>query len=304
MRKRVTVTYRIPLPVSPGRFCREENAGGAGSMTALNKCGEPGPESLSGKDGPLRVVYLTDLHDKCRPAEAEQLFAAIARCRPECILCGGDMIVSRPGHPVRNVICLLSRLASLCPVYYAPGNHELRIRRWPRSYPDPETGSPCLYRRYRRELEQAGIVFLENDDVRLTRRGLPVRICGLDLPRRYYRRFGGPVLRAGEIRQIFGSPDPAEYTILLAHTPRMMQAYMDWGADLTLCGHYHGGIMRFGSHRGLASPDFRLFPGNAYGLFQEGDRRVIVSAGCGEHTIPLRIHNPREIVCCAIGQQT
>ena len=65
---------------------------------------------------------------------------------------------------------------------------------------------------------------------------------------------------------------------------------------MTLCGHYHGGMVRFGRHHGLISPDFRLFPGNAYGLFRRGKSNVLVSSGCREHTIPLRIHNPREIV--------
>ena len=64
---------------------------------------------------------------------------------------------------------------------------------------------------------------------------------------------------------------------------------------MTLCGHYHGGVWRFGKHRGLISPDFRLFP-RAHGLFRKDGRNVIISAGLGEHTIPVRIHNPRELV--------
>ena len=279
MRKRQTAAYQIALPAALSGKLQE----------------------MPGAAHELSIVYLTDLHDECRPEEAEQIIRAAEDCRPDLILCGGDMIVSRPGHPVCRVAELLGRLAAAYPVYYAPGNHEYRIRTWPSAFPDPETGEPCLYRRYRSRLEAEGVIFLENDDAKLTLRGIPLRICGLDLARRYYRRLGGPMLSAAEIRQVFGMPDPEEYTILLAHTPRMMAAYQEWGADLTLCGHYHGGIMRFGEHRGLISPDLRLFPGNAYGRFQTGEKQVIVSAGCGEHTIPLRIHNPREIVWCRIG---
>ena len=287
MRKRITTTYRIALPPSL-------------EMDMQGNRQDPQDPQYGERLEPLRMVFLTDLHDKCRPEEAEQIIRAIEECRPDLILCGGDMILSLPEHPVSRVIGLLSRLAAAYPLYYALGNHECRIRTWPGYFPDPDTGEPCLYRRYRRRLEEAGVVFLENDDVKTVVKDVPLRICGLNLSRRYYRRLGGPMLSADAIRKVFGDPDPQEYTVLLAHTPRMMRAYQEWGADLTLCGHYHGGIMRLGKHRGLISPDLRLLPDNAYGLFKTGDKQVIVSAGCGAHTIPLRICNPREIVCCEL----
>ena len=157
-----------------------------------------------------------------------------------------------------------------------------------------------MYDVYREQLTEAGVVWLENQDVHVTAGGIPFRICGLDLKGKYYGRLRVPHLPAGEIRDHFGEPDPSECTILLAHTPRMMKTYQDWGADITFCGHYHGGVMRIGKNRGLISPDLRVFPGNAYGIFPNQGKYVIVSSGCGEHTIPLRIRNPREIVCCTV----
>ena len=32
------------------------------------------------------------------------------------------------------------------------------------------------------------------------------------------------------------------------------------------------------------------------GHFRKGRKHMIVSAGLGEHTIPVRLHNPRELV--------
>ena len=246
------------------------------------------------------MVFLTDLHDSCGPGEAGQLLAAVKACRPDLILCGGDMIISRDDHLPEETARVLIRLAELAPFYYASGNHEARLRRiWETASPK-ERQRKRAYLRYRRMLEKAGVVFLENADERLQIRGVTIRVCGLDPDMKYYRRLRGPQLSAGEIREVFGDPDPQEFTVLLAHTPRMMPAYMDWGADLTLCGHYHGGVMRIGKHRGLVSPDLRLLPGNAYGLFRKDRKNIIVSSGCGEHTIPVRIGNPREIVCCRL----
>ena len=48
--------------------------------------------------------------------------------------------------------------------------------------------------------------------------------------------------------------------------------------------------------RQVVSPDFTLFPKYGYGMYRRGDSSLIVSAGMGEHTIPVRICNPRELV--------
>ena len=73
----------------------------------------------------------------------------------------------------------------------------------------------------------------------------------------------------------------------------------NFGADVTLSGHYHGGVVGFGN-RGLVSPDFRLFPKNCHGCCEKDGHYRIVSAGCGEHTISVRLHNPRELVVLEI----
>ena len=48
------------------------------------------------------------------------------------------------------------------------------------------------------------------------------------------------------------------YHILLAHNPEFAETYFDYGADLTLSGHVHGGIFRIGKH-GLLSPYVSFF---------------------------------------------
>ena len=73
---------------------------------------------------------------------------------------------------------------------------------------------------------------------------------------------------------------------------RDLRAY----ADLILSGHYHGGVVRLSEHYGLSSPQYLFLPPFCCGDFHKGDQHMIVSAGLGEHTIPLRIHNPRELL--------
>ena len=54
--------------------------------------------------------------------------------------------------------------------------------------------------------------------------------------------------------------------------------------------------MQLKDNKGLISPDPSLFPHIAYGCVQRKGKTAIVSAGMGEHTIPFRIKDPREIV--------
>ena len=56
-----------------------------------------------------------------------------------------------------------------------------------------------------------------------------------------------------------------------------------------------------GKRRGLITPDYRLLASECCGIRNRGDSSMIVSAGAGEHTVPVRIHNPREITLLEIA---
>lgn len=99
-----------------------------------------------------------------------------------------------------------------------------------------------------------------------------------------------------ELDELLGRPSKEKFEILLAHTPKYAETYVKWGGDLIFSGHYHGGMMRLPFLGGVISPDFRLFPKYSKGQFTFGEQHLIVGAGLGEHTIPLRIWNPRELV--------
>lgn len=98
------------------------------------------------------------------------------------------------------------------------------------------------------------------------------------------------------MEQLIGDRDEQAVNILLAHNPRYGDAYFGWGADLILSGHYHGGVLRFTRCRGAISPQFELFPRYCCGDFYKKGQHMLVSGGIGEHTIPVRVHNPRELL--------
>lgn len=251
-------------------------------------------EALSA--GSFRAAFLTDLHNACGEEESARIFSALQRLSPDLVFCGGDMLIAHPGLSAAPARKFMKKLVSRYPVYAAAGNHEYRAFLYPEVY-----GS--LYLDYTEPLKEAGVRFLENADARLEVRGVPLRVIGFDAPRRYYRRFGREKMPVSELTDRFGPVRDDEVTVLLAHNPYYYRTYFSYGADLTLCGHYHGGVMHLRGSRGLISPDFRIFPENAHGMMTAGaaDRacgrvpRVFVGSGLGEHTIPFRICNPREL---------
>ena len=89
--------------------------------------------------------------------------------------------------------------------------------------------------------------------------------------------------------------DDTGYSILLAHNPLYYPAYRDWGADLTLSGHVHGGIIRIPGKGGLLSPDVTFFPKYDGGHFRENGKDLIVSRGLGNHFL-VRVMNPPELL--------
>ena len=79
------------------------------------------------------------------------------------------------------------------------------------------------------------------------------------MDRTYYNRFYRGPLPVSELTDHLGKPDPARYGILLAHHPAYRSSYASYGADLTLSGHYHGGVVGLGAHRGPCDAGFPPF---------------------------------------------
>ena len=89
---------------------------------------------------------------------------------------------------------------------------------------------------------------------------------------------------------------PEGYTILLAHNPNYFDVYADWGADLSLSGHIHGGMIRLPLIGGVLSPETLLFPKYDAGVFENGAAKMILSRGLGRGRMGIRLFNPPEVV--------
>lgn len=253
---------------------------------------------------PFSAAVLADLHNQVYHSDVRALTDAIIRENVSAVFSVGDLVVSKGSRwAYDEALELLGNLTERVPVYAVNGNHEVRMRnRFPDQYRDYDTRARAL-----------GAVMLNNAAVSLRIAGMRIGLYGLELDNGYFRRNirdsrpekepvpgrkppARHVLKADDIAGRIGMPKAEEFTILLAHHPKYFRAYSGWGADLTLSGHLHGGIIRLPGIGGLIGPDPGLFPKYDRGEYELGGKKMIVSTGLGTHTINLRINNPPELV--------
>ena len=207
------------------------------------------------------------------------------------MLIGGDLITSHGElndsviNSMRVAEELILKLVQHYPVFYSYGNHECKL-------------APEVLADYRNRLEGVGVHFVVNDHVQLKRDGETVMLHGLCLERNWFPKGRRLKYNLEDMEQKLGKLDLTKKDmchILMAHHPYYINTYEEWGADLVLSGHLHGGVARLPFIGGVIGPDFLPFPPFSGGLYERNHSKMIVSCGLGAHTIKLRFFNPPEL---------
>ena len=243
---------------------------------------------------PYRFVVLSDLHNKQFGKDNEKLVAAIKRQCPDGVFIAGDLITAKPGQKTGPAIRLLRKIAETYPVFYGQGNHEYRLELYPDVYAD-------MYDSFRKGLESCHVEPMKNCHAGLPEYGITV--YGVEIERRFYQRLKTMPMEKEYLKSLLGDPDRSRFNILIAHNPEYFKEYEEWGADLVLSGHVHGGVMRLPFLGGVISPSLRLFPQYDGGFFEGKSGRMLLSRGLGTHTLPIRIFNPGELLVVELIQE-
>lgn len=237
----------------------------------------------------IKLVVLADLHNHVYGNDNDSLIHAINEVNPDIILIAGDMMVAKPNHKMDVSISLIKQLAKRYPIYYALGNHEYRMKIYPEQYKD-------MYKTFFDAIKSNNIYVLDNTCEKIKIKNTVLNIYGVSIDKEYYQRFVKKSLPDQYMNSLLGEPDSKGYNILLAHNPNYFKEYVKWGADLTLAGHIHGGLINVPFLGGLVSPQVEFFPKYDGGLFKEKDKIMILSRGLGTHTINVRVNNKAELV--------
>lgn len=248
---------------------------------------------LAEKSGILRVAVLSDLHNCTYGKKNEKLLEAIKNERPDFILVAGDMLVGKKGASFAVAEAFMREAVRIAPVFYGNGNHEQRMKEEPEYYGD-------AYERYKHILLESGVTLLENGSGWYKWKDEKIRMTGFEISPSYYKKFSRKKLTLSEMEGEIGEADRLSFQILLAHNPMYGETYEKWGADLTVSGHLHGGIVRCPFLGGVITPQAKLFPKYYGGNYQIGEMALIVSRGLGTHTFPIRLFNTPELVMIEI----
>lgn len=240
-------------------------------------------------DGDMTIVLLSDLHGYVFGNNNDRLISAIDEIKPDIVLSAGDMFTAHSRDGIVHYeagLHVLTSLAKRYPVYAGNGNHEFYIKHFTKDYGN-------LFDRYRSYLVKAGVVTLENESIDIPDKN--VRITGLDLEHEYFRKVVKKEMEADCLEKRVGKSDKNRFQILIAHNPIYFDNYARWGADLTVSGHVHGGIIRLPFLGGVISPAIALFPKYDGGKYEQKGKTMILSRGLGTHSIHVRMFNPGEV---------
>jgi len=235
-----------------------------------------------------RAVILADLHNKRYGKNNEILLKAIRDQNPDGIFIVGDILTAKPGAGTKAAIAIMTELAGDYPIYYGNGNHEHRLKLYPEKYGTMGTD-------YEAALREMGVRLLVNSHTELKHHN--IIIYGAEIDKFYYKRFRVPTMPEEYLGTILGKSEQSRYVILMAHNPDYFERYANWGADLILAGHVHGGMVRIPFlGKGVLSPGYRILPKYDGGIFREKNSTMLLSRGLGMHTIPIRLFNPGELI--------
>lgn len=230
-------------------------------------------------------LFVSDLHCKSYGKNNEKLLSAIRSSKADFCVMGGDMVIGVKGKKTDTASDFIAKVKEEMPVICAYGNHELRMKLNPARFKNE-------FNEYHKKLDLLDIPFLENEKYSIN----GIDFYALSISHRFYNRHMRVHMSQKDLEGFIGKPQEPGFSVLLAHNPEYNYAYSEWGCDLTLSGHFHGGIVRIPGWRGVISPRLELFPKYGGGIIKENGSTMIVSRGLGSHSIPVRMFNPGELV--------
>lgn len=220
----------------------------------------------------IKVILLSDFHlhgDKGK-VFMERVVNKVNAIKADLLLIGGDIVVhdakdASQAEPLKNITSTYGN-------YFVLGNHDYQD--------DPQAITA--------KLSEFGLHNLTNCNLTLNIQGKELCLAGLD-----DAFYGRPHLPLNRISK--NTPH-----ITLAHQPDIILNFQEEDTDLVLCGHSHGGQIRFPVVGGVHVP-------SAFGRRADGGRKIIkgiptiISRGLGQVDCRARLLTPPEITIIELG---
>ena len=237
------------------------------------------PTSFKG----FKIAHVSDLHNRDFGSKNNRLIKKIDKQSPDIVVLTGDM-VSATNRNFDAFFTFVEQIASKYPTYYIVGNHE-----------------QALDNEYQKEiynfLQSVGVIRIDNDVIVLEDGEDQINLYGIWYHLMYYKNAKDNSIHFGteQMNKIVGQAKEG-FNIGLIHNPVYFETYADWGMDLVLSGHMHGGIINVPFKGGLLSPEKEFFPQYDAGYFEYNCSQMVISRGLGDSIKIPRLFNMPELV--------
>jgi uncharacterized protein len=225
------------------------------------------PEKVVG----MRLLHLSDTHLDGVPGLLENLLAKLDILEFDLVVWTGDF---RYDKGVFDAQCLeptfelAKYLKKRSRVLAVPGNHD------------------CT--QTLQSLEKLGIEILLNTGFEFSQGFF---IAGVDDPHYY---------KTDDLNLALLDRNKGEFTLLLAHSPEIIEQAANENVDFYLCGHTHGGQVCF-PFVGLVYWGARCARKYASGKFEYKQMQGYTHRGTGSSNSPIRFNCPPEVVIHQLG---
>ena len=262
-RTRVIIACAAALALTAGYLAFENEAL---MLTQYDFASSKVPESFDG----FKICHLSDIHVKRAGRNYTRLVNMVSEQEPDIIVISGDLVDSRDSD-VASAVSLVGLLREIAPVCYVTGNHEERL-------------PTDVYLDVIGQLSGIGARVLNETAEQIERGGEYINIIGL---------FDREEFSAETLKGLIKEDG---LNILLNHRPQFAPDYAEAGADLTFCGHAHGGQVRIPFVGGAIAPDQYFFPEFYEGMHWYDGRATVISRGIGNSLMSFRVNNRPEVI--------
>lgn len=250
-----------------------------------------------------RIVQVTDVHSIRNMEQSDLLYTKIVAERPDAVVITGDLLDSTYYTEENNAlksglsekmagqdtVDFIKRLTEKYHVYFVYGNHEMVLL-------DDVDNNP-----FKLAMEEIGVIFLNNDGVKITKDNESIYMLGIQDPSTLYKDSDyaeyntHPERIHAMMKCITALKEEDLYTVVLSHRPEYFNEYTKYDVDLILTGHAHGGQVRVPGIGGLYAPGQGWFPEYTEGFWTQEDTTMVIGRGIGNSVEVPRIFNPPEI---------
>ena len=219
----------------------------------------------------ISILQISDVHNKVFGDNNEKLIDTVKKVDADLIVLTGDL-VDRKTTDFSNVFSLVEEIKVINPnTFFVTGNHE-----WENDYMEGLLVG----------LEEREVTMLNNENTPVSLGETTINLVGIDNESTNHENMS----------LAFDDVNRDLYTVLLSHSPGVIEKYQDIPADLILSGHTHGGQVRIPLLGAVVAPDQGIFPELDKGIFEiGGEQYLYIDSGLGTSVAPFRFWNQSQL---------